>query len=305
MGVDGFVEHRDRLLGVAYRVLGRVADAEDVVQDAWLRWAAADRAEVADPEAFLVRTTTRLAIDRLRRAQARREVYPGEWLPEPILTGTADLAEHAVRAESVTMAMLVVLESLSPLERAVFVLRDVFDEPYGAIARALGKQEPAVRQLAARARAHVREGRPRYEIDRATWREAADRFFLACATGSMDELLATLAPGVRLTGDGGGLAPSALRVVHGPDRIARLLLGLVHGMGRTHFLTRLGLEATDIGYEFVNANGGPAVVMVAAGRPIVFLQPTVAGGLVQEVFVITNPEKMAGLMSRESAPLRP
>ncbi|WP_337193516.1 RNA polymerase sigma factor SigJ [Actinomadura rayongensis] len=300
--MDGFVEHRERLVGVAYRVLGRVADAEDVVQDAYLRWAAADRGDVEDPEAFLVRVTTRLAIDRLRRARARREVYPGEWLPEPVLT--EDLAERVVRDESVTLAVLVVLESLSPLERAVFVLRDVFGESYGAIAEMIGRREPAVRQLAARARAHVREAKPRYEVDRERWREVSDRFFLACATGGVDELLATLAPDVRLTGDGGGLMPNARRVVRGPERTARLLRGILHGAGRDHFLDRLGADADDVGVAFVQANGLPGVVLTLNGRPVAFLQPFVADGLVRDVYVITNPEKMAGLVPGGVAPIR-
>ncbi|WP_460308039.1 RNA polymerase sigma factor SigJ [Actinocorallia aurea] len=303
--MDGFEVQRPRLMGLAYRMLGRVADAEDVVQEAWLRWAAADRENVADPEAFLVRTTTRLAIDRLRRVQARREVYPGEWLPEPVLTATDDAADQVVRTESVTMAVLVVLERLSPLERAVFVLRDVFEEPYPVIAEALGKAEPAVRQLAARARAHVREGRPRYEVDRERWGTAAAQFFLACATGDMDALLATLAPDVTLTGDGGGLAPNALRIVRGAAKTARLLVGIVHGQGMAHYLARLGLRDAQPGFQLVDANGRPAVVLTMDGRPAVFFQPTIVDGRVQEVFVITNPAKMAGLMSQKAGPLRP
>ncbi|ROO84920.1 RNA polymerase sigma-70 factor (ECF subfamily) [Actinocorallia herbida] len=303
--MDGFEAQRPRLMGLAYRMLGRVADAEDVVQEAWLRWAQADRANVADPEAFLVRTTTRLAIDRLRRVRARREVYPGEWLPEPILTATDDAADQVVRTESVTMAVLVVLERLSPLERAVFVLREVFEEPYPAIAEALGKAEPAVRQLAARARAHVRDGRPRYEVDRERWGAAAGQFFHACATGDMDALLATLSPDVSLTGDGGGRTPNALRVVRGPAKAARLLMGIFHGPAMRHFLARLGLADAEPGILFADANGRPAAVLTMDGRPVGFLQPTIVDGLVHDVYVITNPAKMAGLMSQEEGPLRP
>src|SRR5215203_6604090 len=159
-----FDEHRDLLFAVAYRVLGSVTDADDVVQEAWLRWVNARPSEVADPRAFLVRVSTRLAIDRLRRVKARRESYVGPWLPEPLLTGR-DVAEDAEMAESVSMAMLIVLETLSPLERAVFVLREAFAMPYADIAEVLGRKEQAVRQLARRARDHVQERRPRFEAD--------------------------------------------------------------------------------------------------------------------------------------------
>jgi RNA polymerase sigma factor (sigma-70 family) len=162
-----FDEHRELLIAVAYRVLGRVSDAEDVVQEAWLRWAKVDRAEVADPRAFLVRVTTRLAIDRLRRVKARRESYVGPWLPEPLITGR-DVAEDIALAESVSLALLVVLETLSPLERAVFVLREAFAMPYSEIAEILDRSEVAVRQLARRARDHVCERGHRFETDQAT-----------------------------------------------------------------------------------------------------------------------------------------
>jgi len=164
-----FEEHRKLLMAVAYRVLGRVCDAEDVVQEAWLRWSSVRHPEVRDARAFLVRVTTRLAIDRLRRVQARREEYIGPWLPEPMLT-TGDAADHPALADSVSMAMLVVLETLSPLERAVFVLREAFSFPYSDIAEIIGRSEPAVRQLASRAREHVAGNRPRFDADSVTRR---------------------------------------------------------------------------------------------------------------------------------------
>jgi len=160
-----FEEQRGLLVSVAYRVLGSVTDAEDAVQEAWLRWSGVDHSGIADPRAFLVLATTRLAIDRLRRAKAPRESYDGPWLPEPVLTGR-DLSEDAAMAESVSMAMLVVLETLSPLERAVFVLREAFGMPHAEIAEILGRKEDAVRQLARRARDHVRERRTRFDADR-------------------------------------------------------------------------------------------------------------------------------------------
>ena len=184
-----FEEHRPVLMGVAYRMLGRVADAEDVVQDAWLRWSAADRAEVREPRAYLVRVTTQLAIDRLRQVKARGEAYVGPWLPEPYVTDfgdtVPDTAERAVLADSVSLAVLVVLESLSPLERAVFVLREAFGYPYADIAAMLDRGEPAVRQLAGRARRHVDEGRPRYEVDPAQRRDLTERFLAAAAEGDL------------------------------------------------------------------------------------------------------------------------
>src|SRR5918911_576273 len=175
-----FDQHRDLLMAVAYRILGQVADAEDVVQEAWIRWANADTSEVANPRAFLVRVATRLSIDRLRRVKVRRESYVGPWLPEPLLTG-GDVAEHAALSESISMDMLVVLETLSPLERAVFVLREAFAMPYAEIGEVLGRSESAVRQLARRARDHVRERGHRFETDQATRQTVTERF-LAAAT---------------------------------------------------------------------------------------------------------------------------
>src|SRR5215203_3937317 len=190
-----FGEHRDLLMAVAYQILGSVTDAEDVVQEAWLRWSNARSSEVADPRAFLVRVSARLAIDRLRRVKARRESYVGPWLPEPLLTGR-DVAEDAEMAESVSMAMLIVLETLSPLERAVFVLREAFAMPYADIAEVLGRKEQAVRQLARRARDHVQERRPRFEADQATRRRVTERFLAATVSGDLETLMRVLAPGV-------------------------------------------------------------------------------------------------------------
>lgn len=207
---DVFEEHRPVLMGVAYRMLGRVADAEDVVQEAWLRWSGAARTEVREPRGYLVRITTRLAIDRLRQVQARNEAYVGPWLPEPYVTDfgdtAQDTAERAVLADSVSLAVLVVLESLSPLERAVFVLREAFGYPYADIATVLDRGEPAVRQLAGRARKHVEERRPRYEVDPAERRDLTERFLAAAAEGDLEGLMALLAPDVRLVGDSGGLS---------------------------------------------------------------------------------------------------
>src|SRR5215216_6013675 len=212
-------------MAVAYRILGRVTDAEDAVQDAWLRWVNTRPSEVLDPKAFLVRVTTRLAIDRLRRVKARRESYVGPWLPEPVVTAP-DVAEDVALAESVSMAMLIVLETLSPLERAVFVLREAFGMPYAEIAKILGRKEEAVRQLARRARDHVQERRPRFEADKTAQRRVTERFLEATSTGNLEALMVVLAPGVTLVADGGGRALAPRRPVRGAEKVARFLLAV-------------------------------------------------------------------------------
>lgn len=225
---DVFEEHRPVLLGVAYRMLGRVADAEDVVQEAWLRWSGADRSEVREPRGYLVRITTRLAIDRLRQVKARGETYVGPWLPEPYVTDfgdtVPDAAERAVLADSVSLAVLVVLESLSPLERAVFVLREAFGYPYADIATMLDRSESAVRQLGGRARKHVEERRPRYDVDPAQRRDLTERFLAASMEGDIEGLMSLLAPDVRLVGDSGGKAKAPVRVLETADKVGRFIM---------------------------------------------------------------------------------
>ena len=283
------------LVGVAYRILGSVADAEDVVQEAWLRWSGVDTAEVADPRAYLIRVTSRLAIDRLRRVRARREEYVGPWLPEPLSTGP-DAAAQAELADSVELALLVVLETLSPLERAVFVLREAFGLPYAEIAAAVGRSEPAVRQLARRAREHVRARRARFAVDRAQRRRVTERFLGAAVSGDVDGLVALLAPDVALVGDGGGKAPAPLRVIRGAAKVARFLLAITQPERTRKQLALLGLpESTEITVEIAEVNGGPAIVGRAAGVPVVVISLVVADGLVSTVYLIANPEKLAPL----------
>ncbi len=277
-----FNQHRELLLGVAYRILGRVADAEDVVQDAWLRWERADRDDVANPRAYLVRVTTRLAIDRLRSIKARHEAYVGPWLPEPLLT-TPDAAEPVERAESVSMAMLIVLETLSPLERAVFVLREAFGYPYPEIAEILGRGEPAVRQLASRARDHVQQQRPRYDTDRETRREVVERFLAACVGGDLRTLMGVLAPGVTLVADSGGKARAPRRPILGADKVARFLLGAATQ------------PVPDQRIEVVDVNGAPSVVVSSAGVPAAVFMVESAGGQVVMVRALANPDKLARL----------
>ncbi|WP_432084340.1 RNA polymerase sigma-70 factor [Streptomyces sp. WAC 04229] len=284
---DVFEAHRPVLLGVAYRMLGRLADAEDVVQEAWLRWSGADRSTVREPRGYLVRVTTRLAIDRLRQIKSRGETYVGPWLPEPYVTDfgdtVPDTAERAVLADSVSLAVLVVLESLSPLERAVFVLREAFGYPYAEIAAMLERGEPAVRQLAGRARKHVDERRPRYDVDPAQRRDLTERFLAAAADGDLAGLMELLAPDVRLVGDSGGKSKAPLRVLESSDKVARFLQGAA----------RKGVP--DFSYRFLEINGGPALLALSGGKPDSVFQIEVADGRIQSVYIIRNPDKLLSL----------
>src|SRR4051812_926172 len=212
MDVDPFVTHRSLLFTVAYEMLGSAADAEDVVQETWLRWAEADQSKVLDPRAYLVRIVTRQALNRLRTLARRREDYVGEWLPEPLQTAP-DVADDVELAESVSMAMLTVLETLTPTERAVFVLREVFELPFDEIAAATGKTSAAVRQVAHRARSHVAARRPRVDVDRIEQQEAVARFLAALQTGDLQGLMDTLAPDAVLIADGGGVVTAVRQPV--------------------------------------------------------------------------------------------
>lgn len=281
-----FEDHRELLMAVAYRVLGRVCDAEDVLQEAWLRWSSVRHTDVHNPRAYLVQVTTRLAIDRLRRVQARREEYIGPWLPEPMLT-TGDAADDAALGDSVSLAMLVVLETLSPLERAVFVLREAFSFSYPDIAEIIGRSEPAVRQLASRAREHVAGNRPRFDADRVTRRRVTEQFLAACASGNMHALLELLAPDVSLVGDGGGRAKAPLRVIDGAAKVARFLIAIAADP-----------DTADLQVELMEVNGGPAVVAFAAGVPVTVFALDLADGLIQTVRLVANPDKLAGLPPR-------
>ncbi|MBZ6141742.1 RNA polymerase sigma-70 factor [Streptomyces olivaceus] len=287
IAADVFEEHRPVLLGVAYRMLGRLADAEDVVQEAWLRWSGADRSAVREPRGYLVRVTTRLAVDRLRQIKSRGETYAGPWLPEPCVThfGNAgpDTAEQAVLADSVSLAVLVVLESLSPLERAVFVLREAFGYPYAEIAAMLERGEPAVRQLAGRARRHVDERRPRYDVDPAQRRDLTERFLAAAAGGDLAALLELLAPDVRLVGDSGGKSRAPLRELEGSDKVARFLQGAARK------------SVPDLTHRLLEINGGPALLVLSGGTPDSVFQLDVSGGRVQAVYIIRNPDKLRSL----------
>jgi RNA polymerase sigma-70 factor, ECF subfamily len=290
---EAFTKHRRLLIGVAYRVLGSVDDAEDIVQEAWLRWSKVDGERVEDPRAFLVTTVTRLAIDRLRQARVHREVYPGTWLPEPV-SGDLDAAERAELADSVDLALLVVLETLSPLERAVFVLHEAFELPFAEIGEIIGRAEPATRQLAKRAREHVQARRPRFEVDRAGRREMTERFLAASAHGDLSSLAGLLASDVALVSDGGGNARAPLRTIVGADKVLRWLIGVSTPEGAQAFLRSIGVPAaTELRYGIADINGAPALMVYAAERTVSVASLVVEDGLIQTIYVLANPDKLA------------
>ncbi|MBA8826511.1 RNA polymerase sigma-70 factor (ECF subfamily) [Saccharopolyspora lacisalsi] len=282
---DEFEDHRERCFAAAYRMLGSVADAEDTVQEVWLRWSAQDRSGVTNPEAYLVRIATRLALNKLRAARARRESYVGPWLPEPLVTEQAvpDAAEHTLLAESARTAMLVVLETLSPLERAVFVLREVFGDSHEEIANSLDRSSASVRQLSRRAREHVRARRPRFETDRTTQQHVTERFLAACRGGDVEALLELLAPDVTLSADGGGKVRSALNPVHGSDKVARFL----NGIRRRLFFERE--------LRLVTLNGEPGALLWRGDVPATAMTVSVVDGRIRRVFLVANPDKLTTL----------
>jgi RNA polymerase sigma-70 factor (TIGR02957 family) len=285
--VDPFVTHRGLLFTVAYEMLGSASEAEDVVQETWIRWDAigeAARAEVRDPRAFLVRMVTRKALDRLRANARRREDYVGEWLPEPLLTAP-DVAEDVELAESVSYAMLTVLETLTPTERAVFVLREVFDMPYAEIAEAVDKSAAAVRQIGHRAREHVAARRPRMEVSPDEQQQVVERFLAAVTGGDLQALLDALAPDVVLVADGGGIAQATLNPVLGAKKVANLL--------RT--FPKFGAGARIVP---VTLNGAPAakIVDVADGYDTA-ISMVVEGGRITRIYAVRNPAKLTGITS--------
>jgi RNA polymerase sigma-70 factor (TIGR02957 family) len=284
-----FAAHRRFLFSVAYRILGTAADAEDVVQDAWFKWSAADRGQVADPKAYLARIATNLSMDRLRSTRHQRETYVGPWLPEPIRTTSTDAAVNVDAADSVSMAMLVVLETLSPLERAVFVLKEVFDFDYAEIAAAVERSEAAVRQTAHRARNHVQARRPRYEDDPERRTKATERFLAAATGGDINTLMDLLAPDVTLWTDGGGKVRQATRPVQGAQRVATWLLGVA---SRPYE----GVEIHDMTAGLTTINGGPGLVFTGAGRVIATLTVELdAEGRIAVVHNVANPDKLRAM----------
>lgn len=282
-------ELRPGAFAIAYRMLGSVSEAEDVVQEALLRvHQALDRGErIAAPRAFVARVTTRLAINELTSARARRERYVGEWLPEPIITGgSGDPARHVENADSLSFAMLVLLESLSPEQRAVLLLRDVFDYGYPEISEIVGKSEDNVRQLATRARRHVEQRRPRFDTTSEQRDELARRFFAATERGDLAGLEALLARDVQVTSDGGGKVPNIARPVHGRDKVARLL---IHGF---RVLNRL----PGVSLRFVEVNGGPGAFLLDEQHRLIGVWALdVADGQIIGISSIVNPDKLGHL----------
>lgn len=285
------------MFAVAYRMLGTVQDAEDAVQDAWLRWSAAPRSEVASPRAYLARIVVSAALDRLRSARARREAYIGPWLPEPLLTeARPDPAEQAELTESVSVAMLVVLESLAPAERAVFVLREVFGFSYAEIGAALGRSDAAVRQLGHRAREHVQARRPRFDVDQNQQREVTQRFLAAAVGGDIEGLMTVLAPDVTLLTDGGGKARAALRPITGADKVARFLAAISSQ-------PYMGMEISGMSLEVAEINGGPGTLVTAGGQAIAVLTLTVTDGRIAAIQALVNPDKLSAITAGRTLPL--
>jgi RNA polymerase sigma-70 factor (TIGR02957 family) len=280
---EGFVAHRNLLFTVAYEMLGSAADAEDVLQETWLRWADVDLDTVRDQRAYLVRITTRQALSRLRTLRRRRESYIGPWLPEPLLTAP-DVAEDAELADSVSMAMLLVLETLTPVERAVFVLREVFDLEYAEIAEAVGKSPAAVRQIAHRARAHVAARRPRGVVSPAETRGALTAFQRAVETGDLQRLLDILAPDVVFLGDGGGVVQAALAPVAGAGPVANVL----------------GRIGAAVSLQPAQVNGYPALILRLNGEIDTVMAVRIDNGLITGLYAVRNPEKLSR-MERETA----
>jgi RNA polymerase sigma-70 factor (TIGR02957 family) len=284
MSDDPFVTHRSLLFTVAYELLGSAADAEDTVQETWLRWDGIGldaRAEVTDPRAYLVRIVSRLALNRLRTLARRKEDYVGEWLPEPLLT-TPDVAEDVELAESVSIAMLTVLETLTPTERAVFVLREVFDLPFDEIAEATGKSAAAVRQIAHRARSHVAARRPRVEVDRVEQRQVVDRFLTALRTGDLQGLMDALAPDAVLIADGGGVVAAVRQPILGAKKIVNLLGGF----------TRVAPGAV---IEPLLLNGAPGARVLIDGVVDTVIGFAFENGRISRVFAVRNPAKLGRL----------
>lgn len=288
-----FVEHRELLFGVVYNMLGSVTDTEDVLQDTWLSWSRRGAGGIDNPRAYLVRIAVNHALQRRAVVNRRRETYVGPWLPEPLVTGEASADGPALRTESVSLAMLVVLESLSPLERAVFVLHEVFGYAHPEIAEIIDRTPAAVRQLAHRARAHVHARRPLYEAHPRVRREATERFVRAALGGDIGELMEVLAPDVTVWTDGGGMRKQALRPVHGREKAARLLAG---------YAKRGGAQALGLVLRYRRVNGDDAAVLFEHDSPyaVIVLDLTPEGDRVSNLFVVTNPDKLTHVRKEEA-----
>ena len=281
-----FEAERKRLTGVAYRMLGRWSEAEDAVQDAYLRWQAADRNAIEQPAAWLTTVVVRLSLDRLRRAKASREVYVGPWLPEPVLTpegGERRDEETESFADDLSLGLMVVLERLGPEERAAFILREAFDSSYGDIASALGKNEAAVRQLVSRARDRVRAERPRFRADPSTHERLLGQFTSAIAANDAAALLSIMTSDVQMVSDGGGKRPAALRVLNNPEEVAKILLHIGNANG--------GVKKARI----LTLNGVPSLWFEDPKGYDSVMQFDVADDRIRAIFIVRNPDKLAHL----------
>lgn len=279
---DAFDEHRRLLFGIAYRMLGSAADAEDIVQEAYLKWRQAPRDAVVSPRAYLTTVVTRLAIDHLRSARVRREQYVGPWLPEPVFD-VARPDEPAALFESLSMAFLVLLERLSPAERAALVLREAFDYEYGEIAEVLGKTDANCRQLVRRARERVAEHRPRFAASAEARDRFAERFRAACATGDMRGLLSALTTDVTLYSDGGGKVSAATAPVYGAERVGKFLLGL------------LKKAPASFAARAAEVNGQPGLVLTVDGEVSSVLALQIGPDGVEAIYIVRNPDKLGGV----------
>lgn len=288
---ETFVAYRNLLFTVAYEMLGSAADAEDVLQETWLRWIKVDVGQVRDPRAYLVRITTRQSLNRLRTMGRRKEAYVGPWLPEPLLTAP-DVAQDVELAESVSMALMIVLDTLSPTERAVFVLREAFDVSYDEIAAAVDKSPAAVRQIAHRARQHVDARRPREGVSASEARAALESFQRALETGELQGLLDVLAPDVVLVSDGGGVKQAALRPITGAEKVVRMLFG---GLGK--------LESTLTGEPTV-VNGNPALLLRLDGEIDGVVAIRVEDARITGLYYVRNPDKLTRVESETPLTLR-
>jgi RNA polymerase sigma-70 factor (ECF subfamily) len=285
-----FTSTRPMLFAIAYRMLGSVEDAEDLVQDAYLRWQAAPDVDVRAPRAYLATMITRLAINHLRSARHQRETYVGPWLPEPLVTDYApDASEHVELAESLSMAFLVMLERLSPIERAVLLLHDVFDFDYAEIARIVDKSEMNCRQLLSRAKKHVGASESRFDVDPAQAERLVQQFTQASTDGDMEGILAVLAEDITLWADGGGkVRGAALQPLHGSESVARFILGILQRFVPAERITRPA-----------QINGQPGFIVYVSGRPLAALILHIRDGRIRTIYAVGNPDKLHGLVEAE------
>lgn len=291
MTADPFEAARPKLFAIAYRMMGSAAEAEDIVQDAYLRWHAADRAAVQSPGAYLRRTVIRLCLDAQKSARARREQYPGVWLPEPVREGWPDALpaspeERVTEWESLSVAFLLLLEQLTAEERAVFLLREVFGYGYEELSEALGKSEAACRQMFSRARKHITDHRPRFTPTPDQHQRVFGAFMQAVSSGSLDALVGLLAEDVVAVSDGGGKSPSFVRPITGRDAVSKMLLGLMHRAVKT----------PGVAVEVVALNGQPGVLLRSAELGDTAMLPHIVDGMVRAVYFVRNPDKLSRLM---------